>query len=204
MNLIWFIIRGSGFAAFALLTASVVWGLLVSTKTLGRTVKPKGLTGLHESLGIAAVVATVVHLVAVTMDDFIGFSWSDALVPGASEWEPIAVSLGVVAFWMMLVVTASFYVKKWIGPVLWKIVHRMSVGVFVSALAHGLLAGTDTTNPWVAGAYAGSLAAVVLLTVVRMLTSRQVGQKQTRASRPQIRTDSEAQPPAKPDPAPTM
>ncbi len=182
MNLIWFIIRGSGVAALALLSASVIWGLLVSTKTLGRTVKAKGLTGLHEALGIGAVLAVIVHLVAVRMDDFIGFTWVDTLVPGVSEWEPIAVALGVVSFWMMVVVVGSFYVKKWIGPVLWKIVHRMSVGVFLAALAHGVLAGTDSTNPWLTGMYAGAFAAVVMLTIVRMLAARQAGARAVRAT----------------------
>lgn len=189
MNLIWFIIRGSGIAAFALLATSTIWGLLVSTKTLGRAVKPKGLTGLHEALGIGAVIAVIVHVVAVRMDDYIGFTWADALVPGMSEWEPVAVALGVVSFWMMLVVVGSFYAKKWLGPVVWKVAHRMSLGVFIAALVHGVLAGTDSTNPWVVGMYAGAVAAVVMLTIVRILATRQARER----PRPRARAPESAE-----------
>ena len=38
MNITWFIIRGSGIVAFALLSASLLWGLMVSTKVFGRAI----------------------------------------------------------------------------------------------------------------------------------------------------------------------
>ena len=172
MNVTWFLIRGSGIAAFVLLTASVAWGLMVSTKLFGRTVKAKGLQWIHESLGIAAVVATVLHLGALWADEFIEFTVVDLLVPGASEWEPMATALGIVAFWSLLVVTFSFYVKRWIGQSAWRTIHYLAFGSYTAALVHGVAAGTDTGNPWMAGMYIGSAILVGLLTVVRILLAR--------------------------------
>ena len=172
MNVTWFLIRGSGIAAFVLLTASVAWGLMVSTKLFGRAVKAKGLQWIHESLGIAAVVATVLHLGALWADEFIEFTVVDLLVPGASEWEPMATALGIVAFWTLLVVTFSFYVKKWIGQGAWRTIHYLAFGSYTAALVHGVAAGTDTANPWMAGMYIGSAILVGLLTVVRILLAR--------------------------------
>jgi len=171
MNLTWFIIRGSGLAAFALLSASMIWGLMVSGKMLGRAVKAKGLQWLHESLGLAAVVSTLVHMIALSMDEFIDFTWFDILVPGVSTWEPLAVTLGVVSFWTLLAVSFSFYIKKWIGQAAWRSLHYLSFGAFAAALAHGVMAGTDTLNPWVAGAYTAAAVSVTILTIIRVVSA---------------------------------
>ena len=37
MSVEWLIIRGSGVVAFSLLSAATIWGLLLSTKLLGRS-----------------------------------------------------------------------------------------------------------------------------------------------------------------------
>lgn len=173
MNLTWIIIRGSGIAAFALLSASMVWGLWVSTKTFGRAVKAKGLQWLHESLALGAVLATVVHLVALSMDEFVDFTWLDILVPGLATWKPLPVALGVVAFWTVLAVSLSFYVKRWIGQAMWRSIHYLAFGSFVAALTHGVAAGTDTAHPIVASLYVAATVAVVLLSGIRVVTSRQ-------------------------------
>lgn len=175
MNVTWYLVRGSGFAAFGLATASMVWGLMVATKVFGRAVNAKGLQWLHESLGLAAVAAVVVHVVALSFDTFIGFTWLDLLVPGASEWRPIPTALGVVALWGLLLVSLSFYVRKWIGQSSWRAVHALSYGVFASALLHGVLSGTDSGNAFVVAIYVGSGAAVVLMTAIRVIAARQPG-----------------------------
>lgn len=188
MNLTWYIIRGSGFVAFGLLTASLLWGLMVSSKVFGRAVKAKGLQWLHESLGLAALLATVVHMIALVMDEFIEFTWVDILIPGASSWEPLAVALGVVAFWSIALVSLTFYVKKWIGQSMWRSIHYLSFGVFVAAVGHGILAGTDTTHPLAIGVYVASVASVVLLTLVRVIGSREPARApRNRTAKPEAR-----------------
>ena len=51
---------------------------------------PAGASALLYSLGF--VIATAVHMVALTMDDYIEFGWVDVLVPGAASWRPLAVA----------------------------------------------------------------------------------------------------------------
>jgi len=167
VSLTWILIRGSGIAAFAMLAGAVIWGLMISSKVFGRAVKAKGLQWIHESIGLAAVLATVIHLIALVADEFIDFTWVEVLVPGASDWEPLAVALGVVAFWTSVVVSFSFYIKKWIGQNAWRTIHFLSYGALLAALIHGVMAGTDTTNPLVASMYIGVLVVVVLMTAIR-------------------------------------
>jgi predicted ferric reductase len=168
MNLEWLVIRGSGIVAFALLSSSVIWGLFASTKFLGNLTKAKALTWFHESLGISALLATVIHMVGLSIHEFLPFTWGEILIPGRSEWKPLAVALGVVSFYTLVVVISSFYVKKHIGQKTWRSIHFASFGLFLAALLHGILAGTDTTNIWVIGLYVGSTIAVFGLLARRM------------------------------------
>lgn len=168
MSIEWMAIRGSGIIAFLLLSGSTIWGLLISTKVLGRAVKAKGVAWFHESLGIASLVATGVHMYFLFNHDYIDFGYRSLFVPGASAWRPLAVSLGVVAFYMMFLITVSFYVKKWIGQNAWRAIHMTSFGTFVGAGLHGIFSGTDTSHPVVLGMYAGSLAIVTMLMIIRI------------------------------------
>ena len=69
----WEIIRASGFIAYMLLAGSVIWGLLLSSKLLGRSVSAKGLTYLHEGLAIGSLLATFTHMVALYLDEYVEF-----------------------------------------------------------------------------------------------------------------------------------
>jgi len=171
MSVEWMVIRGSGIAAFALLSASTIWGLLVSSKLLGRLVRAKPLTWFHESLGIAALVATVVHIVTLSFHKYVPFSWSEILVPGRSDWRPWAIAFGIMALYGLTVVIVSFYMKRFIGQRAWRAIHFTAFGVFVSSLLHGMLAGTDTGNLWMIGLYLGSASVVFILMGLRMTES---------------------------------
>jgi DMSO/TMAO reductase YedYZ heme-binding membrane subunit len=164
----WMIIRGSGLAAFGLLAASTIWGLLVSSGFLGRLVKAKPLTYMHESLAVAAILATVAHLVALSMDEFISFGWRELFVPGASSFEPMWVTFGIIAFYGMLLVSASFYVRKHIGQKAWRYIHFGTFGIYLATAVHGLMAGTDSSNQYVQWMYIGSTAIVIALTAMRV------------------------------------
>ncbi len=171
MSVVWMLIRGSGLVAFGLLAGATIWGLLLSTKVLEGAFKAKPLTWVHEALSLGAVLATIVHMVALYTHDFLEFDAVDILVPGASEWRPLAVSWGVMAFYGLIVVTFSFYLRKWIGQATWRLLHFAAFGTFAGAGIHGIAAGTDTGSPAVLALYVGSVAVVVLLVIVRAVQS---------------------------------
>lgn len=169
MNIEWMVIRGSGIVAFALLSASSIWGLLVSTEVLGRAVKAKPVTWFHESLGLGAVIATTVHMVALTMDQYVEFGWADVLVPGMAPWNSMAASFGVMAFYGLAIVSLSFYVKGVIGQKAWRTIHFLAFGTFLAALVHGIMAGTDSGHPAVVALYFGSALLIVALVAIRVI-----------------------------------
>ena len=84
----------------------------------------RDLTWVHESLSLAAVASTAVHMVSLWLEEFIDFDLRHLLIPGASTFRPVPVALGVVAFWALAVITPSFYLRHKIGQRAWRIALR--------------------------------------------------------------------------------
>jgi sulfoxide reductase heme-binding subunit YedZ len=135
---------------------------------MGRLVKAKPLTWFHESLAIAALLATIVHVVALSTHDYLEFTWAEILVPGASDWRRGAVAFGTVSLYGLIVVVGSFYIKRHIGQKTWRLIHYASLGVFLGSLIHGVSAGTDTRTAMMMGIYLGSAIVVAILLAIRL------------------------------------
>ncbi len=103
----WLVARATGVVAWGLLTASVIWGLLVGPSLTRGRPTPAWLTDLHRFLGGAAVVFTALHLGGLVADTYTHFGVTDLLVPLASAWKPGPVALGVVALYLLLAVELS-------------------------------------------------------------------------------------------------
>jgi len=168
MTTTWLIVRASGLVAYGLLTASSIWGLLLSTRLLGRKVPSRALTFTHEGLSLGALAALGSHLAFVALDGYLGFGWQELLVPGVAGWRPRATALGVVGAWGMVLVGLSFYLRRFISQKAWRYLHFGAFGTYVAATAHGIMAGSDTSRPAVLALYLAGGAAVVVLTAARL------------------------------------
>lgn len=176
----WILIRSSGFVAYALLSMSVILGVSVAGGYMRRRLSPKTLTFAHESLSIGAIVSTVVHMLLLYADDFVVFEPSEILVPGQSDWRPVAITFGIVAFYGMLVISVSFYIRRMIGQKVWRGLHYASFGIWLSVLIHGLLAGTDRSTPIAWWLYGTSAVAVIVLVIARIVGEGSVVQSADR------------------------
>lgn len=168
----WYAARAAGIVAWALVAASVLWGLLLSTRVLGGRPTPKWLLDLHRFLGGLSVTFTVVHVAALVADDYVEFGAADVLVPFASGWRPGAVALGVVGLWLLVAVEITSLLMRRLPRRAWRAVHLTSYGLFWMATLHTLTAGTDARNPLLVLAVDVAAAGVVFLTLVRVLASR--------------------------------
>ena len=96
--------RGSGIVAWLMLTASVIWGVVLSTKAFPEQRRPAWLLDLHRWLGGLAVSFVAIHLIALVADSYAHFTLTDLAVPFASDWKPGAVAFGVLAAWLLIAV----------------------------------------------------------------------------------------------------
>ncbi len=139
----WYLARSGGIVAWAMLTFSMLWGLVLSTKVLGRRPRPSWVLDLHRFAGGAAVVFTAIHLATLVADNFVHFGLVELLVPFASTYRPAAVAWGVAAFYALLAVEITSLVRNRLPKRIWRATHYASFPLFVCATAHCITAGTD-------------------------------------------------------------
>jgi predicted ferric reductase len=168
----WHVARATGIVAWALLAASVVWGLLLSTRLARGRPTPAWLLDLHRFLGGSAVVFTLLHLGGLIADSYVHFDLVDLLVPFASSWQPGPVALGVVSFHLLAAVELTSLARRRTPRRVWRAVHLTSYGLFWAATFHFVLAGTDATHPVARWGINLTAAAVVFLTLVHVLSPR--------------------------------
>lgn len=165
----WYVARSGGVLALVMVVASIVWGLLLSSRYLAGGPKPKGLLDLHRFLGGLSVVFTVIHVVGLYLDSYIEFTVLELLVPFVDDWRPAEVAAGVIAAWLLLAVQATSLLMKRLPRRLWKWIHLSSYGLLLLGVIHGITAGTDASTWWYRGASAGAIGLVVWLTAWRAI-----------------------------------
>ncbi len=170
----WYVARSSGLVAWALLAASVVVGLLMTTKIVRRWVKAAWLLDLHRWLGGLALVFTGVHVGALLLDTYVHFGVASILVPLAARWHPVAVAWGVASLYLLAAVELTSLARRHLGHRLWKRVHVLSFPLFVLSTIHGLSAGTDGREPMVLTTAVLTFLAVAFLTVLRLSRPRAI------------------------------
>lgn len=176
----WLFSRATGLLAYVALSIDVIAGLLVSTRTGDRWLPRGQLIAIHGWLSPLALALVVAHGAVLLADGYVRFDVVDLFVPFAARRWPLAVGVGVLAGYLILVVHLSFGMRKRIGTTTWRRLHYLSFAAFVLVTIHVMAAGTDRANPWFASVYA-----VLLLVVVSLLALRI---KRTRAAAPRART----------------
>jgi methionine sulfoxide reductase heme-binding subunit len=183
-SLPWFVARASGLVAWGLLAATVVWGLLMTSKVLRRRVKNAWLLDLHRWLGGLALAFTGVHVLAIMSDTYVHFGLASVLVPLASHWHPLAVAWGVVSLYLLAAVELTSLARRHLAHRLWRRVHMLSLPVFISSTVHGLTAGTDARRPMILITAALAAVAVALLAAVRLQVRAERGRAGTGVGNP--------------------
>lgn len=182
----WLLARATGLTAYALLTASVLAGLVVKAKPFGRAVKPATVVDLHRFLALLGLTALALHGATLVLDRTVEIGLGALLVPGLAPYRPLWTGLGVLAGELMLIVYVSFALRRRIGQRNWRRLHWVTYATFAAATLHGILAGSDSGRPWAQALYVGAVGAVVFATAWRVLVPA--------GPRPQARPQAAPQP----------
>ncbi len=181
-HLAWYAARSAGVVAWALASASIVWGLALSTRIVRRRGLPAWLLDLHRFLGTLTLVAVGVHLIGLWADTYVTFGWRELFVPMGSSWRPVAVLWGVVSLYLLVAIQATSWMMRRLPRRLWHAVHLTSFGVFLGATVHGYQAGTDAGNLFVQWTVLTGSTLVLFLTLFRVLADgRQAAAERRRA-----------------------
>ena len=161
----WYVTRASGIIAYLLLWLSTVLGLAVTSKYLDGMLDRLFAYDFHEFISLLAVAFTLVHVLVLTLDRYLPYSLVQILVPFISPYRPFWVGVGVISFYMILLVTITFYLKKRIGMRVFRLIHYLSLLGYIGTTLHGWYAGTDTALPSMKILYDVSGLVVLFLTV---------------------------------------
>lgn len=181
----WFVSRSSGVVAYVLITVGVLWGLVQSGSLFRSRIPPVLALGLHSYLNWLGLGLAALHGIILIGDGYINIDLARVFTPFLSSYRPIPVGLGIISFYLMLLLSLSFYARSHLGQKNFRLLHYVSFAVFVMVTAHSLFAGTDSVPLW--WLYSLSAVAVVLLTAMRIVSTRRAKAQQAARPAPALR-----------------
>jgi predicted ferric reductase len=161
----WYVTRASGLTGYFLLWLSMVWGFAIPTGMVRPVLENIFTYDFHEHLSLLGLGFVLVHIAVLLFDKYLPFSLIQLLIPFTDTYRPLWVGLGIISFYLLLLVTLTFYLRLKIGSKAFRSIHVLSLVSYLGTTLHGLFAGTDSALPITMLLYAGTFLVVVFLTV---------------------------------------
>jgi predicted ferric reductase len=145
---LWSFGRGTGLVALALLTLSLLLGVL------GRSGRPLpwmgrvGVSDLHRTAALTGTGLVGVHLVSLSLDPYSQLKVVDIAFPFLAAYRPVYLGLGTLAVDLLILVTLVSVFRARIGPRTFRAVHWLTYVVWPFALVHALGSGSDAGTAW--------------------------------------------------------
>jgi sulfoxide reductase heme-binding subunit YedZ len=148
---LWYATRATGVVALLLLTITVVIGV-AGTARFATPQWPRVITqGLHRNISLLAVAFVMAHVLTTVLDSYAPIGLASAVIPFISPYRPLWLSLGAVAFDLLLALIVTSLLRAWLPYQAWRAVHWMAYASWPIALWHGLGTGTDSRLTWLLG-----------------------------------------------------
>jgi len=147
-------VQATGWAAWWWAWGTVSLGLLVAgdrpTWLPGST---RTIEKLHRTTSLTVIGLTLAHILVLiygrvtVLHETVTSVLAKAFVPGAFGGSSSAnwgVGIGIVGFYLAIVLGLSYYLRHRIGVRTWRFAHRFSIVVYVLATWHTFVYGADT------------------------------------------------------------
>jgi hypothetical protein len=142
------ILQAAGIAALIWAYAGVALGLTESGRGIAwLPLRRRELDRLHRHISVLVIVLIAIHALA-TAFDAMGDSLATVLVPGQESWGAAkwAYDLGIIAFYLALLLGPTYYLRRRIGPRAWRFAHRFVVVVYILSVWYTLILGADVEH----------------------------------------------------------
>jgi sulfoxide reductase heme-binding subunit YedZ len=97
------------------------------------------------------------------------------------DYKEPYMAIGIIGGWAMVIFGLSYYLRERIGVARWKLIHRFTALAWILGVVHTLGEGTDAGEAWFLAVTAIAVAPVVVLALMRMLTTPASAATQTTA-----------------------
>jgi sulfoxide reductase heme-binding subunit YedZ len=161
---LWYLGRSSGVVSLVLLTLVVALGIATRSGRLLPGLPRFGVSAVHRSASLLAVVFLATHVVTLTLDPQSQLRWIDAVVPFGSHPKPLWIGLGAASLDLMIALVVTSLLRQRIGHRVWRAIHWTAYALWPFAVLHTIGTGTDMHSPWMVG-----LVAACSLTVAGLI-----------------------------------
>jgi methionine sulfoxide reductase heme-binding subunit len=175
-HLFWIASRALGVLALVLVAVSVGLGLALAMRSAKGPGAMARVKQLHEATALTALLAIAAHGLVLLGDTYLRPGLAGIAIPFVMSHRPVWTGLGVVGGWLAALLGLTFYVRRWIGPKLWRQMHRWTLAVYVLAVIHTLGAGTDARSFWLLVILIATSAPIAVMAAVRLVPSDEPAQ----------------------------
>jgi sulfoxide reductase heme-binding subunit YedZ len=125
----------------------------------------------HEATALATLIFIAAHGLTLLGDSYLRPGLAGIAIPFVMPHKPLWTGVGIIAGWLAALLGLSFYVRRWIGPRLWRKMHRWTLAVYALAVVHTLGAGTDARSLWLLLILIATVAPLAVMAAIRLLPS---------------------------------
>ena len=150
--LIWYLARGAGISAFAMLSLATAAGALTSGRggSIGRRLV---VQYVHRSAALTGLALLALHIVTILADRFAGVGAVGAVLPLASGYRPVAVSFGVLAMYLLVAAAVTGllrtrFARSEVASRRWRGIHLAGYAAWAASAWHFYTVGTDAGQWW--------------------------------------------------------
>lgn len=165
---VWYADRPAGLVALVLLTAGVCLGIALASRARSSRWPAFAIEEIHRYLGLLTAAFICIHGLAILGDTYVPYSVRQVLVPGTAPSRALPVAVGVVAAELLVALALTNRFRRRLPYTFWRRAHYFNFLVWILALAHGIAAGTDSSEPWGVIIYATCAASVFAMLAWRL------------------------------------
>jgi hypothetical protein len=166
----WYISRATGLVSFSLLYLSIFLGLTIRVPFMRKAFAPLFALQGHCWIAFQAILFALIHAVMLMFHAYTNFRLVDILIPYASPLWPGTIALGIVGFYLMVILTASSYARKYMSQKLWRGLHFANIILYGVVVAHAFLLGTDMKNELIRNIFIYANVFLVIMMLINMFT----------------------------------
>ena len=158
---LWYATRATGLVALVLLTTTTVLGVLTANRFGTRRWPRFAQQDLHRRVSVTTMAFLAGHILTSVLDSYVHIGWAAVVVPFASSYKTLWVSLGTVGVDLLVAVAVTSALRPKIRAGTWRAVHWLAYLSWPVAVSHAFGIGTDMRQGWVIDLTIACIAAVV-------------------------------------------
>ncbi len=140
---LWYLTRATGLVSLVLLSGTVILGIISSVGWTAQQWPRFVSQTMHRNVSLFCLALIGLHVVTTVADGYVPIGYRDAFIPFLTQYRPLWVGLGALAFDILLAVGITSGLRRRIGVRAWRGVHYMAYMCWPIAVLHGLGSGTD-------------------------------------------------------------